>query len=177
MRTGDESREATIVHIVPPFFSFPLSSIFQFPSLAHRLLRQPPRRVAVSRRGGNCQGTPSPPSASIPFHSLILHLATPSRRSSQVPPSGNSPIPLHGYPTPSSNPREDPHAPSKRPETLRRHRRSLERLRTPSNASEPLRPPSNTSEPFRTPSDPFERLRAPSKTFDDLAATLRGPVT
>ena len=106
------------------------------------------------------RGLPRPPL--LPFRSTPLsspsrHLHEDPGASSQVQPPGNSPVPLHVHPTPSSNPREDPHAPSKRPETLRRHRRSLE--------------------PLRTPSDPFEHLRAPSNPFDDLGATLRGPVT
>jgi len=166
MRTGDESREATIVHIVPPFF-FSFLSLLSFNSLRWLIdFSDSPHVGSPCLEGGvTVRGPPRPPllpSCSTPLSSPSRHLREDPGASSQVPPSGNSPVPLHGYPTPSSNPREDPHAPSKRPETLRRHRRSLERLRTPSNASEPLRAPSNPFEPLRTPSSAFERRRSPS---------------
>ena len=162
MRTGDESRKATIVHIVPPFFFFPLSSIFQFPSQAHRLLRQPPRRVAVSRRGGNCQGTPSPPSASILFHSLILPLATPSRRSWRIVASPAAREHPRSPPRLSDSLFEPPRRSPRPFEAPRNPSKTRTLPRTPSNASEPLRAPSNPFKPLRTPSNAFERRRSPS---------------
>ena len=114
------------------------------------------------------RGLPRPPllpSCSTPLSSPSRHLREDPGASSQVPPSGNFPVPLHGYPTHSSNPREDPHAPSKHPKTLRRHWRSLERFRRHRRSLERLRAPSDTFNPLRTPLSALEPLRRSRRHF------------